>query len=559
VEKRYLNLPVRAGAGMREVTVSVDGVVQRSFTMELAERDPEWWAFLDLAPFHGRTIVVAADGTADGVDAAAALENVHQADQIVADETTYRETRRPQLRFSSRRGWINDPNGLVFYEGEYHLFYQHSPYTRALTSMHWGHAVSRDLVHWEELPIALYPDETGNVFSGSAVVDWDDTAGFRVGPDPALVAIYTAATRSTTQGIAVSLDRGRTWQKYAGNPVLDGISPFSRDPKVFWYEPDGKWVMAIYLDELDLEAHSEVTLELIESYHPVNRYGLFSSSDLKQWQKMSEFPISLLDDSECPDLFEIPFEESAGETRWIFLGAAGRYLVGNFDGERFVIESGPHHLHRGNSFYASQTFSDIPASDGRRVLIHFGPVDHFEPADASRGPVYAGMPFNQAMGLPLELTLRTTADGPRLFANPVRELQKLRHTTTRIEPQSLRPGEDPLAALRGELWEIEADISAGTATKIVVEVRGLPVVYDVDRRELSCLEKTAPLELVDGRVRLRIFVDRTTVDVFGGDGRLFMPMASNLTDGSPSLSLRAEGGEAHIHALDVHELASVWT
>jgi sucrose-6-phosphate hydrolase SacC (GH32 family) len=560
VGDRYLSFPVRAGAGRQRVRVSAAGVLRREFWIELAEEDPEWWAFLDVAEFAGQTVTVACDAGGSST----VLDAIRQSDQIIGEESVYRETRRPQLRFSSRRGWLNDPNGLVFYGGEYHLFFQHNPFGWGMGSPHWGHAVSRDLVHWEELPIALHPDETGSVASGSAVVDWDDTGGFRQGPEPALVAFYTAGVTTTTQDIAVSIDRGRTWQKYAGNPVLDGLPRSTRDPRVFWYEPDRKWVMALYLDHLDPHAHPDFAtsperiLEVVKTYYPVNSFGLFSSPDLKNWQMMSELPLSSIDDSECPEFFELPLRGSEGETRWILLGAGGRYLVGTFDGVEFVIESGPHRLHRGDYLYAAQTFNDIPHSDGRRILIAWGrTLDVI--ATTTREPVYAGMPFNQSMGLPVELTLRTTSDGPRIFANPVKELDALRRHTIGIASGELRPGDDPLAALRGQLWEIEADIAPQSATKLILEVRGLPVVYDVDRRELFCGDKGAPLELVDDRIRLRIYVDRTAIDIFGNDGCLYMSTDINLSDNGPTLSLRAEGGAAHIHGLNIHELGSIWT
>jgi len=248
VSKRYLNLPVKTGAPMQRMVLWVDGKIGREFDIELAEGEPDWWAFMDLTPFEGKRLTLKVDKLPPGSRGLAAIR---QADHIEDEGTLYHEARRPQFHFTSRRGWVNDANGLVFHQGEYHLFYQHNPYGWNWGNMHWGHAVSADLVHWRELPVALYPDEHGTMFSGSAVVDGNNTAGFQTGYEKTLVAMFTAADLArdvNTQGIAFSNDRGRTWTKYKDNPVLPLIHPSSRDPKVIWYAPERTWVMALYLD-----------------------------------------------------------------------------------------------------------------------------------------------------------------------------------------------------------------------------------------------------------------------------------------------------------------------
>jgi fructan beta-fructosidase len=527
--------------------MSVGGVLHRRFQIELADAEPEWWAFIDLLPFQDETITLAIHGE----NPSAGFEAVYQSDEIVGHETMYREARRPQLRFSSRRGWLNDPNGLVFFDGEYHLFYQHNPYGVSWGNMHWGHAVSPDLVHWEELPIALYPDELGPMFSGSAVVDWANTAGFQRESEDVLVAIYTAAGKPYSQCVAASSDRGRHWTKYPGNPVLRDLAPQSRDPKVFWYAPDEKWVMALYLDDLVDDEHPDLTMEIVLSYWRTNKYGLFASPDLKNWEKLSE--VSLPEDGECPELFEMEVEDSPGESRWIFFGVQGRYLIGDFDGKSFTRESGPHCMHQGNAFHAAQTFNEL----GRRVAIAWGTTIEWDATVPQ--PVFAGMPFNQSMGVPIELSLRANADGLRLHANPVSELQELRLRTTRITAQPLTSrGDNPLSGLKGDLWDIEAELSVGDAKKVVLDVGDIPIVYDMDSSELICLDTSARLDPVDGRLGLRVIVDRTAIDIFANDGPLYMPLAVDLSANSRSLCLRAESGDASIRHMAVHELGSIW-
>jgi sucrose-6-phosphate hydrolase SacC (GH32 family) len=521
VEKRYLNLPVKNGAPMRRLALVIGGRAAREFDIELAEGAPDWWAFLDLAPFKGSRAAIRADKLPEGSPALRAIE---QGDAIRDAEGLYREPLRPQFHFSSRRGWNNDPNGLVFYQGEYHLFYQHNPYGWNWGNMHWGHAVSPDLVHWQELPIALYPDEHGTMFSGSAVVDWNNSAGFQSGQEKALVCIFTAAGNPFTQGLAFSNDRGRTWTKYANNPVLANIVGGNRDPKVIWHAPANNWIMALFLDQ--------------------DSYALFSSANLKQWERLSNVPFP--GTSECPEFFEIPVDRDRRNTRWVFYGGNGRYSVGKFDGRTFSPESGPEPLNFGNCFYASQTFTDIPPADGRRILIPWGQV------------ALPGMPFNQMMGLPVKLTLRTAGQQLRLYVNPVKELQSLRGRRYAIEPQLLAPGRNPLAAVKGELLEILAEIQPGQATELGLKVRGVPVVYDVLKKELSCQGKTAPLALVDGKASLHLFVDRASIDIFGNKGALYMPMGVIVPWNNTSLDLYARGGEARIESLEVYELNSAW-
>src|SRR6478736_4206298 len=262
IDKSYLNFPIKNGAPIKRVTLLVDGREQHGFDIELADDKPDWWAFFDATPLHGKTMTVKVNKLAD---TSTGLSSIDQTTEIKEAQDLYRESLRPQFHFTARRGWLNDPNGLVYYDGEYHLFYQHNPYGWNWGNMHWGHAVSKDLVHWKESPEALYPDEHGTMFSGSAIVDWNNTAGFQTGKEPALVAMFTAAGKPFTQGLAYSNDRGRSWTKYEKNPVLGHLVHENRDPKVVWYAPKNKWVMSLYLDH--------------------NDFAIFSSTNLKQWVK----------------------------------------------------------------------------------------------------------------------------------------------------------------------------------------------------------------------------------------------------------------------------------
>lgn len=560
INSRYLNFPVRTGAKSQHLKLLVDGKVVREFDIELVDAQPEWWAFMDTTEFKGKLVELKIDKPSEGFKG---LTSILQSNDIIDTENLYYEKSRPQFHFSTRRGWINDPNGLVFYKGEYHLFYQHNPYGWNMRNPHWGHAVSKDLVHWKELPIALYPDKHGVIASGSAVIDWNNTAGFEQGYEKTMVAIFTAYGNSTTQGLAFSHDRGRTWNKYNNNPVLPTLTNGNRDPKVIWYSPENKWVMALYLDRTDLEAHPDLSpMEVVELYRDKNTFGFFSSPDLKQWDLTSE--IRLPGDTECPEFFEIAIEGNPKETRWIFYAAKGLYFIGSFDGKVFKPEFGPHSIQNGNCFYASQTFNDIANINGRRLLIPWGqnmdglPFAEFFGFSSIDEPVYKGMPFNQMMGIPVALTLRATDEGLRLCSEPVEELTSLRSKAHVVEQKIVRVGENPLGDIRGELLDIKADISPGSATLITFNLRGIPITYNTQKQTLSCAEKIAPLKMAEGKISLRMMVDRTSIDIFGNDGRLYMPMGMVISSDNRSLAVQVSGGSATINSLEVFELKSAW-
>ena len=511
---------------MRQVRFRVGGETVRAFGIELAEGEPDFWVFSDVSAFHGERLTIEVD---DLPSDSQALESISQDDTIKGAEDLYQERYRPQFHFSSRRGWNNDPNGLVYYEGEYHLFYQHNPYGRSWGNMHWGHAISRNLVHWQELPIALYPDELGAMFSGSGVVDWHNTAGFQTGEDKVLICIYTSAGAPFTQSIAYSNDRGRTWTKYAGNPVLEHIAGTNRDPKVIWHAPTKKWVMALYLDG--------------------NDYALFSSPDLKGWTRLCD--VELADDIECPDLFALPVDGDPRNTRWVFWGANGHYLIGTFDGNTFAPETSLLRAYcggskeRGNG-YAAQTWSDIPAEDGRRIQIAW-----------FRGDI-PGMPFNQQMTFPVELTLGSTEEGLLLHFSPVKEIEKLYREQQSLCDVDLSTEPTHYPTGGWDLLDIHADVEVNGATEIECNIRGIPVVYNVERRELACCDKTAPLRTSEGKLRLRILLDRASIEIFAADGLVYMPLVVIPEDDNRSCFLLSRGGKGKVVNVAVFKLHSIW-
>jgi len=441
----------------------------------------------------------------------------------------YHEKYRPQFHFTSQRNWINDPNGLVHYKGEYHLFFQHNPFGIKWGNMTWGHAVSTDLIHWNQLPNAIEPDELGTIFSGSAVVDWNNTSGFRTGAENVLVAFYTSAgkhapvPRPFTQSIAYSNDRGRGWVKYENNPVIEHIRAENRDPKVIRHHPTQTWIMALYLDADD--------------------FLLLSSKDMKNWTPLEE--IKLRGSDECPDFFELPVDADRSNTRWVFWGGDGRYMVGTFDGRRFRPQTDAIQSKVGY-FSAAQTFSDIPQSDGRRIQIGW-----------TKGE-FPGMPFNQQLSIPCELTLRSFPEGIRLCRVPVREIQMLRTEKHALGPVTLRSGQTTQAGIKGELLEIQCQIDPGDAQEVVLVIRGVPLVYYAKDHTLFCRDRRAKVSPLDGRIKLHILVDRTCIEIFANDGRVSMFLSFPLDTDNTSIEAFTRWGQAVLEKCDIWKLRSIW-
>lgn len=528
-QKRYLHLPVKNGARKRTMTVSAGGAAVRQFTIELADGEPDWWAFLDIAAWKGQALTVAVDRLPEG---SKGLSSIDQGDALKGAADLYKEPLRPQLTFTSRRGWNNDPNGLVYHDGEYHLFYQHNPYGTQWGNMHWGHAVSRDLVHWEERLAALYPDKMGPMFSGSAVVDEKNTSGLGKGGSPPLILAYTAFGPPAVQCLAYSTDKGRTWTKYAGNPVLKNIHPEDRDPKVIWHEPTKRWVMVLYVG-VPNKGGKGVT-------HTVQ---FFTSPDLKAWTYRSKVDGLF----ECPDLFELPLDGDARKTKWVLTAASSEYFVGSFDGVTFKPETKKLPGHRGRGFYAAQTFSDIPAKDGRRIQIGWGQMPS------------PGMAFNQMMCFPCELSLVSTAGGPRLAWRPVKEIALLREKTHKLGPVSLKSGDgNPLAKVKAELLEVRLEAEVGEGAELALNLRGTEVRYDAARQELHVGNVKAPVPLRRGKLSLVALVDRTSLTLWASDGLTYVPLPVIPKAENRSVGLSVQKGSAKVTTLDVHEMRSIW-
>lgn len=526
---QFINFPVKLGNPDQVVALLVNGLSVQEFNMPLGTAaNHDFYAFLDLSAYQNTQMVVRVDST-NGLQ----LSDFVQSTAPIVTTPFYQETLRPIYHYSARRGFINDPNGMVYYNGQYNLCYQHNPYDVVVGNQNWGHAVSADLVHWQEMPEAIYGDALGQAWSGSSVVDSKNTAGFGTN---AIVSFYTSAGghgnnnlmsqgQLFSQSLAYSLDQGQTWTKYTNNPVIPNVVGDNRDPRVIWYAPGNKWVMVFWLQGTD--------------------FGFFSSTDLKHWTQTSTFTFGngII---EVPELFQLPLDGNTNNQKWIFCAGAGNYYVGTFDGNTFTAQNGIFNIRRGNSFAAAQTFNNLPASDGRRILIANGTQN------------YPNMPFQCAMDFPMELTLNTFGGAPTMYVNPVRELALLRTSTNAWSAQAMANGVNVMAGITGEAYDLAATFQPGSATSVTFTLGGNAVTYDCVGQTVSCAGTTQSLAPIGGQVRLQMLVDRGTIEIYGNSGLLYMPMSVTPVAGSQPVSLAATGSGATLNSLVMHNLGSAW-
>jgi fructan beta-fructosidase len=484
-------------------------------------------------------------------------------------QSPYTEPFRPQYHFTPPTGWMNDPNGLLYYDGEYHLYYQTIPHTHASEGpKHWGSAVSRDLVHWQPMSIALYPDELGEIWSGSTVVDWHNSSGLQSGPEKVLVALYTSFTpTSQQQSLAYSNDRGRSWTKYEGNPVIPNSEHKDfRDPKLFWHKPSRRWVM------------------ILVAGHQVM---IYTSADLKAWEFASQFGADEEEGStiwECPDLFPLAVNGNEAEKKWVMLvslwaagpngGTATRYFVGDFDGRSFTNSSPPqtvNWLDYGCDNYATITFSDVP--NDRRLGI--GWMSNW---------LYAGaiptFPWRSAMTLPRELSLTAVPHHPpQLISQPIKELESLRGQPFVIADHLIK-GTVTFPDIKVDgCFEILLDCVLDTASEFSLSLKNEQgeetlVGYDreccrlfIDRQrsghtdfspDFAGHRHTAKWLPQENKLRLHLFVDWSSVELFVDNGRLVMTEQLFPTTPYNQLTFYANSGNVHLTRCQIWQLDSIW-
>jgi sucrose-6-phosphate hydrolase SacC (GH32 family) len=513
ITEPYLNIPISYNAKMEVMKINVDGKTKREFPVQLANDTINYWIYIDVTEFKGQTI------TLNFPVASKSFNHIYQDVKINGADSLYKETNRPQFHFTVKRGWSNDVNGPIFYNKQYHMFWQAYPFGLIWNTayMYWGHAVSNDLIHWKELPPALMLDSLGSPWSGSSLIDKNNVGGWGKN---ALVLFYTAfdgVTGKQVQCIAYSTDNAKTFKRYKGNPVIDSNKELgtnnTRDPKVFWYEPTKHWVMVLF--EKD-------------------GMSFYTSTNMKKWKRQSHFKGLW----ECPDFFELPVDGNINNKKWVLHGGSAEYFIGNFDGKKFTPETPKLRYAEGldtwgDILYAGQTFENMP--DNRRIQIAWG-----------RGIDYVGMPFTQIMLFPIEFSLKTTDNGLRLVANPIKEIAQLHKRKYTWTSLTIPEANKELGQITPQPLHVKINFTLDKGKSFKVYFQG---------SELVTLSSD---ELPQAENKMEILIDKSIAEIFINNGARYIVKKIGCVKGNDGLYFESNENSPFINQLQVFEMKSIW-
>lgn len=553
-DKKYILVPIDDDSPESVITLVVDGArIGVPMYIRVAQTEKiDYWVPIDIDKYKGKKVTLT---FAHAKKTDKHLNDIKQSDSF---NFNYDETYRPSYHHTPLYGWMNDPNGMVYFDGEYHLFFQYNPYGSKWANMHWGHSVSKDLKKWEYLPVALAPDSLGSIFSGSAVIDKNNTAGF--GKD-AMVAIYTSAGKTQTQSIAYSTDKGRTFTKYDHNPVLadPDIADF-RDPKVFWHDASGQWVMSLATSQT------------------ITFYG---SKNLKEWNKLSEFGEGIGSHAgvwECPDLLPLTYN---GQTKWVLFvsinpggpngGSATQYFIGSFDGKTFRADdlSYPLWLDYGRDNYAGVTWNNVPAKDGRHLFM--GWMNNWDYANS-----VPSLNFSSANTLVRELRLVHNGEHLVVANPPIAEMADLRRNGEKMGNKQVNKTYTLEKLLKDNqgAYEVEFSIKPRGVNSFefkLVNIKGenIRFIFDlkkntlsVDRAKSGLIDFSnnfatafinAPLVAKDS-YKIRLFVDKASTELFVNDGELVQTNLVFPTEPYNSLVFATDGGAFEVEDINIYNL-----
>jgi sucrose-6-phosphate hydrolase SacC (GH32 family) len=526
IQRAYISFLIAGGDYEHHTCLNllIDRKIVRSATGWRSDRlVPASW---DVSAFRGKRARIEIVDEASGDWGHINVDEILQTDSPrrlpVVTEPLYKEALRPQFHFTARQwtmdrlnprerqeGWLNDLNGLIFYEGEYHLFAQR-------WNKCWIHAVSRDLVRWRELEPAFWEEKLDSgVQSGSCVIDYNNTSGLSTDKKRPPMVVFWSRNDNRSQCLSYSLDRGRTWKHYEKNPLM--VFP-ERDPKVFWHEPSKHWVMMMYGE---------------------GKYHIFTSTNLLNW-KNENHPIAK--SYECPDVFPLPIDGDANKTKWVLIQGNGNYSIGDFDGSEFKGESERRACDIGPNFYATQTWGNTETGDRRRIQ-----------AAWMRGPSFPDMPFNQQVTFPCELTLRTTTQGLRLFREPIKEIALLHRDEIGWTNRTLRAGEALQLDPSAQFVHLKGVVKISDSAKLILNLRGNAVILTAKTIESGDKPHAFENELRE----FEILLDRASIETYLNRGEVsHTRFALSRQNG---ILLKAESGDVEIGSLHLYTLNSMWT
>ena len=535
----FLQLPlmqhatVSTEAGIEKLSIEADGKLLRYINVDLPPdgKQPDFWYSVDVREFKGREVTLRIRS-----NDAATLERLEFSDKAITDPHAYDGPHRPRFHFSPRLGWMNDINGSYYQDGLYHVFYQFNPasITSKFFATHWGHSASKDLVHWEEWPVAFFPNEAGKCWSGTTVMQQHPIPGVNEGVKlPAPAMFFTAAKEPYSQHLATTPDGGRTWKRYAGNPVVPNLGGGDRDPKVIWHQASQHYVMVLYVGAKE------------KGYH------FLRSKDLIKWEQTSVQPNWF----ECPEF--IPMKSAVtGEDLMLLYGCYHMpkdapekgakktcYQLGRFDGKTFTPISEPRNAHLGPNYYAALVFQNEPK--GRPIMMGW-----------AAGTKFPGEPFNQCASLPLLMQLKAINGEDTLCFEPAEEVNALRgEPLIKLSNVTTAEANTKLATLAKDApLDVVVRFRPNAQGKLNVTIRRIAFNYDPATKTLKRDTQSAAIH-PGASLDVRFLIDRGIVESFWNGGEAALSIASLHTDAGPAFAIE---GDAAIEELTVYELRSIW-
>ena len=513
VKHKYLVFPVGTLSAEKLLSFSENDKILYKLKIKIDNINPDFYSYVDLSRFMGKTLNI-------GVEPEMEL-CFTESDELDPDNL-YSETLRPQIHFSTKNGWVNDPNGLLYFNGYYHLFYQHNPCEPTWGNMHWGHAVSKDMIHWKEENIALFPDDTGMMFSGSGIVDSENRLGLGDKDKPVALLFYTA-TNGFNQRLAYFQDDYNDIKKYEEKPALPRYIGSNRDPSIAYVEELSAYVIALFIDK--------------------DRYALFKSNSFTEWELMQE--ISIPEERECPDLFSIV--ASDGKKKWLLSGAHGKYLVGDFLDGKYVASQEVKSLQFGLSAYAGQSFSSVPGDRVVRLDWHRWYI---------KTPRFYGQ-----MGIPTELSLKAENGEYLLCALPIREIESLYDGEEYYENISFDENTACKIPLQKRPYHIKLSASVTDKNNVLTfSVFGRIFICNLLENTLKIGENIGPLTQNPDKIDIDMIVDKCSIELYLDGGKITFATAAGFTVSDYNLPYLVVNSTANftIDTVELHPLKSIW-